>query len=506
MKDWQLPASSASITCIMRFLFWLSAILMTGTYICGPVHDVDLWWHIVAGRWIIANGSIPFVDYWNAFGAGKPWIAYSWLFEAVIAGIEHAFSSQGLYATKITLGITLAASLSLLYSRVAHDKGFGLLLGMFACTACHNHFTLRPQSLVWICFALVLLVAEDIKTNGLNIKNRIFLILIMSLWANTHLTQALGLFAVCTWIIDKDNWQNALEASLYAFFGTLLTPYGGYEWIIFFTKSSHPAMFNAIAEFKPATLLQYPTVFLFLISIIALTFIHKRPRQLRYGQYMFAAMYVFAGLVVLKFIPFAVISVCALVAGLWNVQDKKTVYGNLAEGLQKLKDFLCNAPMGGSTFLMLVLAFLNVYPVWHQPVIPQRTPINAVHFMRGEQLPGPIMNDFGRGGYLAYRYSDSNGVTDEAVSIDGRTNVNPVEIWNASHAAFTGQHTWHTYFDIVEPGTVLWPTESPLTTILLQKETWCRVYQTGNQHEGYSVFVHKDFFITRADSLTSDNC
>ena len=72
----------------MRIVLWLSALIAVGLYIAGPLVDPDLWWHITAGRWMIAHGEVPTVDYWNMFGVGKPWRAYSWSVEVIFAAVE----------------------------------------------------------------------------------------------------------------------------------------------------------------------------------------------------------------------------------------------------------------------------------------------------------------------------------------------------------------------------------------------------------------------------------
>ena len=43
-----------------------------------------------------------------------------------------------------------------------------------------------------------------------------------------------------------------------ALLGTLVTPYFGAEWIVFFSKTSHPLLHSEIIEFGPATILDAP--------------------------------------------------------------------------------------------------------------------------------------------------------------------------------------------------------------------------------------------------------
>src|SRR5262245_42609203 len=47
--------------------------------------DPDFWWHLQAGRDILASGGLPRVDAYSHTMGGQPWVAHSWLFEVVLA-------------------------------------------------------------------------------------------------------------------------------------------------------------------------------------------------------------------------------------------------------------------------------------------------------------------------------------------------------------------------------------------------------------------------------------
>src|SRR5215470_19692996 len=49
-----------------------------------PMVDPDMWWHLRTGQWIADHGQVPVTDPFSAYGMGKPWVAYSWLFEIFV--------------------------------------------------------------------------------------------------------------------------------------------------------------------------------------------------------------------------------------------------------------------------------------------------------------------------------------------------------------------------------------------------------------------------------------
>ena len=54
----------------------------------------------------------------------------------------------------------------------------------------------------------------------------------------------------------------------------------------------------------------------------------------------------------------------------------------------------------------------------------------------------------------------------------------------------------------VQPNTILWRHESPLTALLLLDRDWCGVYA---DEAGYRLFVRREFFETRGD-LQAEDC
>ncbi len=491
----------------MKVIFWLSLVLLTGAYICGAVIDPDLWWHITAGRWILANHAIPHVDYWNMFSSGQPWRAYSWLVEILFAATDSHFGPSGLFVLQLAMALGIAFSLFYCLGKISRDWFFGALLGIWATLACFNHFTLRPQSLVWIYFIWLIWVAEQIDSEGPSPRRYAAIFCIMTLWANTHLTAALALMTVFGWLWRRGNVRTAMTASVCAFAGSLVTPYLGGEWITLIKKTGHPFQHQDIAEFQSATIMQYSTAFLIIALVVLLTFLHFRPKSVSLAKLAVVGLFCAAGLSIVKFLPFAAIYIGAVIAVIWhNERADRLALGNLAEAVERFRIGVAKIPREGASFLCICLAITYVVRPWRQPIDTDIVPVAAVDFMQKHQLPLPVLNDFGRGGYLMYRYSDAAGNPGLQVPVDGRTNVNDPKVFDKFENAFSGKRNWQKYFDAVNPGTVLWPSGSPLVTILLQKQDWCLVFWSGEEDDGYSVFVKQDFWAAHKEELPSQNC
>ena len=494
----------------MRIILWFSIVIACAAYLCGQIVDPDLWWHITAGRWILNNHAVPSVDYWNMFGYGKPWIAYSWLFELIVAWLDGMYGSYGLYFAKLFVAFSLCAVLCVVCSRIAGDWFIGSFFGLFAAFSSFNHFTLRPQSIIWVLFALLFLVGNEIRERGLKFDSITKLFFVMSLWANLHITTAIGLLTLGLFVYQKGHLKNTVLAVLCAFISTLCTPYFGAEWLTFLSKTSHPLNHAMIAEFQPATILQYSTAFLIIIGFVILVFFNQQKKAFENSHLFLCAGFSAAALAVVKFLPFAVIACAAVVSLAWGrAQREGHSFGNLGQAFLKFKDFFNGIPRGGLAFVFLCWGYVQARNVWIEPLNLNITPVHAFDFIETYKLPVPLLVGFGQGGYSMYRYSDAKGdlpSEKHRSAIDGRTNVVPLDVWEKFLKTLRGERGWKEYIELVNPETILWKTESPLISILEEGQDWCPVFRTGDLKTGFSVYIKKSLFNERRGDFNSIHC
>jgi hypothetical protein len=219
-----------------------------------------------------------------------------------------------------------------------------------------------------------------------------------------------------------------------------------------------------------------------------------------------------AGLTSVKFLPFAAISLGALIAVWWRQNRAKqgaSAGSQLAEGIwQAKKSFegLSWQTLGSIAFFFSCISTVNVAALVRRPIDTTLVPKDAVDFIEEKKLEHPILNEFGSGGYLMYRYSNSDGVPLYKVAIDGRTNVNDPEIWDMYQASLRGSAHWHNFIDKVQPKTILWRQGSAFVSLLLLDPDWCRVFATGSSENDFVLFVSRADFQKRRSELSSIDC
>ncbi len=482
-----------------------------------PIADPDLWWHITVGRWIIAHREVPVVDYWNLFGVGQPWRAYSWSNEIVYAWVEQLWGDKGLSIARLCLGLLFVGSMQYVCGRLAGSHCIGALLGAFTALACMGHFSLRPQTVTWILFAYLLLVADKSCRGGVGRAVMVVAAVIGCIWANTHLSAILGVVGVLLWGWNCPGPNSSLRRAIVLVvcfvIGSVMSPYLGGEWLTLFEKSSHAFRFSAIDEFRPAHIRQYSSGFVVILIALLLTLCFSVKRIPSFSRIVLAVLMLFLGLAVVKFLPFAVIVLSALVAVWWrdNAGSEENAHSanKLVAGLVLLERFIGSrqpATLGALGFFFACIAWVSIVKAIQHPVDYSVIPASSVDFIQDKGLEHPILNEFGDGGYLMYRFSSPQGEPQHLVSLDGRTNVNSPELWRGYEDAVRGGEGWDAYIRAVNPKTIIWRQNSALASILLVSPEWCRVFRGGSSLDGHSVFVSREQFDKRKGELQSEDC
>src|SRR5947208_7038274 len=75
-----------------------------------PVDDWDIWWHLRTGQWITEHHQVTTTDPFSTYGADRPWVAYSWLFEVLIWRLYEWLGLVGIivYRVLMTLAVIVA--------------------------------------------------------------------------------------------------------------------------------------------------------------------------------------------------------------------------------------------------------------------------------------------------------------------------------------------------------------------------------------------------------------
>jgi hypothetical protein len=263
-----------------------------------------------------------------------------------------------------------------------------------------------------------------------------------------------------------------------------------------FSKADHPFQFTDIAEFQPATLLLYATVVcaLFLAVFIALfPSLPRDDKQQYIPRFVFLGILLLGGLVVQKFLPYALIALAMQLSVLYSqIQNRAdTSRPNLFEAFDKLCVVLSKIPKEGLSFLFLCIGTVYLYRLHANPIDRAFVAKDAFDYIEQEKIPQPVMSDFGTGGYQIYRLSDAEGVLPYLVAVDGRTNVLNDKEWKAYERFQHGKIPWNTFLKKYQPESILWRTSSPVPALLLETGTWRLIKKFGAGEGERALFIKK---------------
>src|SRR5574341_1577023 len=131
-----------------------------------PVEDPDLWWHLRTAQWIIEHGQVPLYDPFSFYGAGNPWVAYSWLYEILVYGLFKAFGLVGIVWFTVVMSLLIAVALHRLVRRAKLPFLMELIVVALALSSMKPIISPRSWLFSILFFAVELNVAFRVRSGG----------------------------------------------------------------------------------------------------------------------------------------------------------------------------------------------------------------------------------------------------------------------------------------------------------------------------------------------------
>jgi hypothetical protein len=450
---------------------WLIMVVLVyaalAVIVMRPVTDPDLWWHLRTGAWILEHRAVPWTDPFSSYGYGKPWVAYSWLFEIGLSALYDALGLFGplLYVTVVALAITVALQRFMMHFEGRLTRSAALtVLGVGAMGS-----IIMPRSYLFsiLFFIVELHVLFVVRESG---RARPLLLLppLFALWANLHVLFIYGLLAL-GFAVFESLVQHFLPGktataeprspllgpllltALASAAATLLTPYhlhlhasvlglarqaGVYDWVIDVTAM----------DFRQ------PGHWLVLALTLGAAFLLGRQQRLR----LFPSLLLILG-VVLAFrarrdMWVVVVAALAIIA---ECSPGRTRH----EGRLTWR-WVCAGVIG----IVLAFAGLGLYrdvsPRGVEAAVAREYPVAAAQIVEARGYQGPLFNTYDWGGYLIWRLPQL------PVAMDGRSNIHGDYRIARSIGTWFGARTWASDPELAAANLVIAPINVALTSLL----------------------------------------
>jgi hypothetical protein len=163
------------------------------------LNDADTYWHLATGAWILQHGAPPTTDPFSYTFQGRPWVAHEWLSEVIYAV---AYGLGGLPAVLLAAMAAVAGCCAIIAARVTRQLGplgtFLTILGFVGMLL--PSLLARPHVLV-----LPIIAAWTVEMLNARRRNRapsLWLLPLMTLWANMHGSYVFGFFLLAPFALE----------------------------------------------------------------------------------------------------------------------------------------------------------------------------------------------------------------------------------------------------------------------------------------------------------------
>ena len=398
----------------------LTAVLVTFFgYFAVKVWDIDFWWHIAAGKAILANGMIPSQDPFGVYDAANIWgqtvLKSQWMGQVLLYSIYRFFGLDGIIFFRAAV-LTICLGIVYWRCRIAGSRLlFTLIMLALTGLAILFHTGERPQLFSFLYLSLVFLLLDMyLQTSRcwpLYLVPPVFL-----LWANSHGgvvfgVAALGLFGagyllenrLTTGICNTPQNKRMLAVIGLSAAALLLAPNGltTFKYLVFLENSP---IRERVSEYATPWAMWPMTVYYWVFFAATLVSLPGLFGRAYLKQAILVCTIAAISLSGYRYIPlFALLTAPYIAASLsrmfWRV---------------RLRDITVNLAT-----LVIALFFLTYgfrqERIFQHGALETRYPGAAVAFIKANHLSGKMFNTMNWGGYLIWNLSPT--VT---IFMDGR--------------------------------------------------------------------------------------
>ncbi len=439
--------------------------------------DPDVWWHIKVGQTIVATHLWPTGDPYSFTVFGQPWLSYEWLGDVVTGTVAKLGGVVAMEAFLFALGSAIMLGIYALGTLRSGKSKAGMAAASLMFILATVSFSLRPQMVGYLFLIVTLLILESFRQGD---RRWIWLLpALMLVWVNAHGSWIIGLGTIFVYAASglvefqlgglvAQKWSDGDRLRIETVFLLCLsalpiTPYGtGLCMYPFDVASNLPLNIEYIKEWQsmPFHMIGGKIFLVMLLGFVVLHVIYRFTWRLE-EFFLFllgTAMACIHVRFLLIFVPFFTPLLAVILARWIDAYDRR-------------KDkFVLNAILMAATAVAIVHYFPSKAEL--NKSVQNNFPVLAVEYLNSHDVPGPMYDTYGFGGYLVY----SRG-PEHKVFIDGRGEL-------YEHGGLLNDYL---HISMLKPGamrvlesygvrSVLIERSEALATLLDNASEWKRVY------------------------------
>ena len=177
---------SESSGTLRRLLILIALYAIPAIAVVQPVGDFDIWWHLRTGQWIVEKSAVPLTDPFSSFGQGKPWVAYSWLFEVLVYGLHARLALYGIVLFRALMALAIAVAVHCLVAKREPRFLVATVLAALAFLALAPLMVERPWLFTLLFFTLTLGAILDLRSGRHSVQVWVLPISVCPLGQRAH--------------------------------------------------------------------------------------------------------------------------------------------------------------------------------------------------------------------------------------------------------------------------------------------------------------------------------
>ncbi len=469
-------------------LFLCAVMLAAAFPLTSPIRDPDFWWHLRAGQLIIQNGGLLHTDPFTYTVASHAWTMHEWLSEVLFAELYRWGGLAGIVAF---LSVVSWLGVLCIMARARCDSPGPMVLGggmVLAVVAGYPIWGPRAQMITFAFACLTLLLVENHLRRG----GRVALLLLpmFLVWGNLHSGFLIGLGFIAV-VVAAETVAHLLHlegrapadrvrrlALLLA--GSLVVcavNLNGPSIILYpLGTVGSPAQQALILEWHSPDFHDW-SVRIFGIMLLSLVGLIVANRRIRLRD---AALVLATSVLAFQSVRHIALFVAAATPVWINQAD--ILVQRLRGRRRSPRQHLPPVGMRVIGWVVLCGAVLGVY-ISARLVPAMRTredslfyaqefPVCAARWLASDPRPLRIFNQYGEGGYLAYRLS-AHG---DHVYIFGDAALMGDSLLNSYGDVESVTPQWDSIVRSAGTDLVLFDTGAPLSNVMLHASDWVEVY------------------------------
>jgi hypothetical protein len=467
---------------------FLSAVMLAAAFpLTSPIRDPDFWWHLRSGQLILQSGGLLHTDPFTYTVSSHVWTMHEWLTEVLFAAL---YRWQGLAAIVAVLSVVSWLGVLFIFLRARLDRPGPFVLGggmVLAVIAGYPIWGPRAQMITFAFACLTLFLAErQLRGGG---RMSLLLLPMFLVWGNLHSGFLVGLGFIAVMVAAEAaahllHLEGRARADRVRRLALLLAGsvvvcainLNGPSIILYpFGTLGSAAQQSLILEWHSPDFHDW-SVRIFGVMLLSLVALIVANRRIRLRD---AALVLVTIALALQSVRHIALFVAASTPVWINQAD--ILVGRL-RSRRRAPAPLPPAPIRVVSWVVLCGAVAAVYAASRlAPSMRTREdslfyaqdfPVCAARWLAADPLPLHIFNQYGEGGYLAYRLS-AHG---DRVYIFGDAALMGDDLLYRYGDVESVTPQWDNILRSAGTDVVLFDTGAPLSNVLAHATDWVQVY------------------------------